>query len=93
MHRLVCRALGGIDSLVFAGGIGENCRDDSCAHLRRSRFLGIALSDERNARNAAVISGDTGRSLVRVIRTDEESVIARSTIQLLEARSARRQHR
>src|ERR1700675_3143087 len=65
-------ALGGLDTLVFAGGIGEN------APLVRTRicdglgFLGIALDRPRNAKNAPLISPDAGRVAVRVIRTDEE---------------------
>ena len=76
-------ALGGIDTLVFAGGIGENSaviRARVCAGLQ---FLGIALDETRNASGAALISQDPGLVAVRVIRTDEESVIARSTIDVL----------
>jgi acetate kinase len=74
-------ALGGVDTLVFAGGIGEN------ASLVRSRicgglgFLGIDLDAAANERNAAVIS--SGAVAVRVIRTDEESVIASATLRVL----------
>ena len=76
-------ALGGLDTLVFAGGIGEN------APLVRARicdglgFLGIELNKARNAENAGVISTDAGRVTVRVIRTDEEQMIARSVCRTL----------
>ena len=76
-------ALGGLDTLVFAGGIGEN------APLVRARicdglgFLGIALSESRNAETAAVISTDASRATVRVIRTDEDLMIARSVCRIL----------
>ena len=76
-------ALGGLDTLVFAGGIGEN------APLVRARicdglgFLGIALNAERNARNASLISTDGGGVAVRVVRTDEELMIARSVMRVL----------
>lgn len=73
-------ALGGVDTLVFAGGIGENApliRERICAGLE---FLGIKLHRGRNARNAALISTDPARVPVRVIRTDEELMIARSII-------------
>jgi len=76
-------ALGGLDTLVFAGGIGENApliRERICDGLG---FLGIELDQKRNAENAPLISSDTGRVKVRVIRTDEEIVIARSVIRLL----------
>jgi acetate kinase len=70
--------LGGLDSLVFAGGIGESAaavRAEVCADLA---FLGVRLDAERNAANAAVISAAGSAVTVRVIRTDEESVIARA---------------
>ncbi|MGD0615505.1 MAG: acetate/propionate family kinase, partial [Verrucomicrobiota bacterium] len=76
-------ALGGLDTLVFAGGIGENApivRARICAGLG---FLGIELDETRNAKTAAVISPDAGRVKVRVIRTDEELMIARSVRRVL----------
>jgi acetate kinase len=69
--------LGGIDTLVFAGGIGENSpviRERICAGLE---FLGIEVDARGNANNAAVISPSGARVAVRVIRTDEEIIIAR----------------
>ena len=76
-------ALGGLDTLVFAGGIGENAppvRERICDGLG---FLGIELDRERNAKNAPLVSSDTVRVKVRVIRTDEELMIARSVAHLL----------
>ena len=76
-------ALGGLDTLVFAGGIGENAplvRGRICDGLG---FLGIELNPKRNAENAPLISTDGGRVAVRVIRTDEEIMIARSVVRLL----------
>ena len=76
-------ALGGLDTLVFAGGIGENAppvRERICDGLG---FLGIELDQECNAKNAPLISSDTGRVKVRVIRTDEELMIARSVSRIL----------
>ena len=76
-------ALGGLDTLVFAGGIGENAppvRERICDGLG---FLGIELDAERNAQNAPLVSSDTVRVKVRVIRTDEELMIARSVAHLL----------
>jgi acetate kinase len=76
-------ALGGLDTLVFAGGIGENAaliRERICGGLA---FLGIDLDQKRNATNASMISTDGGRVAVRVIRTDEEIMIARSVVRLL----------
>ena len=73
-------ALGGLNTLVFAGGIGENAalvRARICAGLN---FLGIELDESRNAETAEVISVPAGRVTVRVIRTDEELMIARSVL-------------
>jgi acetate kinase len=82
-------ALGGVDLLVFAGGIGENSPDIRARICDGLGFLGIGLSAPYNARNADVISGDTGSPVtVRVIRTDEEAVIAQLTAQVLDVRSA-----
>ncbi len=70
--------LGGLDTLVFAGGIGENAppiRARICAGLG---FLGIALDAERNALTTPIISTGAGPVTVRVIRTDEDLMIARS---------------
>ena len=77
-------ALGGLDTLVFAGGIGEKApvvRARICTGLG---FLGIELDASRNEQNADVISTDVGRVKVRVIRTNEELVIARSVCRVLE---------
>ena len=73
-------ALGGLDTLVFAGGIGENAASIRARICDGLEFLGIELHEERNARNAPVISSDASKVAVRVIRTDEESVIAGLTI-------------
>ncbi len=82
-------ALGGLDTLVFAGGIGENAppiRERICDGLG---FLGIELDRTRNAKNAPLISPDAGRVKVRVIRTDEELMIARSVTRVLDLGSIR----
>ena len=71
-------ALGGLDTLVFAGGIGENAPPVRARICEGLGFLGIELDESRNAENAAVISTDASRVTVRVIRTDEEMMIARS---------------
>ena len=76
-------ALGGLDTLVLAGGIGENApiiRARICDGLG---FLGIELEEKRNAANEGVISAAAGPVAVRVIRTDEEQMIARSVCRVL----------
>ena len=70
-------ALGGIDLLVFTGGIGEHApevRAEACVGLGA---LGIELDAEANSRSADVISAPTSRCVVRVIATDEDRVVAR----------------
>jgi acetate kinase len=77
-------ALGGVDTLVFAGGIGESAppvRAEICDGLGH---LGIHLDAARNGAGAALISSDASRVAVRVIRTDEEVVIARAVYRLVE---------
>jgi acetate kinase len=71
-------ALGGLDTLVFAGGIGENAPIVRARICEGLGFLGIALSEPRNSESAAVISTDESRATVRVIRTDEDLMIAQS---------------
>jgi acetate kinase len=76
-------ALGGLDTLVFAGGIGENAPTVRARICDGLGFLGIELEEKRNAANGGVISRDAGRATVRVIRTDEEQMIARSVCRAL----------
>ena len=76
-------ALGGLDTLVFAGGIGENApviRTRICAGLD---FLGIELNQTANTQNALLISPDDARVKVRIIHTDEEREIAKSVARIL----------
>jgi acetate kinase len=76
-------ALGGLDTLVFSAGIGENCPPIRARICDGLGFLGIELNEARNTVNAPLISTATGRVAVRVIRTDEELMIARSVCRLL----------
>jgi acetate kinase len=78
--------LGGLDTLVFSGGIGENSsavRERICAGLG---FLGVRIDRRRNLQDAPVISRAADGVRVRVIRTDEEAVIARSAARVLRLR-------
>lgn len=76
-------ALGGLDTLVFSGGIGENAPRIRARICEGLSFLGIKLNQPRNAKNAPLISTDASQIAVRVIRTDEELMIARSAIRVL----------
>ena len=72
--------IGGLQTLVFSGGIGENAAPIRGEIARGLEHLGIEVDDARNAADAAVISADASACTVRVIRTDEESIIARETL-------------
>ena len=76
-------ALGGLDTLVFAGGIGENAPTVRARICDGLRFLGIELEEERNLANEGVISVTASRVAVRVIRTDEERMIAETVCRVL----------
>ena len=74
--------LGGLDSLVFSGGIGENSPEIRRLACEGLEYLGIALDAGRNSAGDPLISTDASRTRVRVIRTDEETMIAREVIRL-----------
>lgn len=77
-------AMGGVDRVVFTGGIGEHSapvREMICSGLE---YLGLALDPDRNAAHASRISDTSSRVLVQVLPTDEERVIAEHTRDLLE---------
>jgi len=76
-------ALGGLDTLIFTAGIGENSatiRARICAPLG---FLGIRLDQALNERNSSIISRIDSRVTVRVMKTNEELMIARHTRDLV----------
>jgi acetate kinase len=76
-------ALGGLDTLVFAGGIGENAPAVRARICDGLGFLGIGIDEKRNAANEGVISAAASRVVVRVIRTDEERMIAKTVCRVL----------
>jgi acetate kinase len=76
-------ALGGVDALVFAGGIGENSPTVRARICDGLGFLGIEIDPDRNAGRAGPISREGAPVKVRVIPTDEEIVIAKSAARLL----------
>jgi acetate kinase len=75
--------LGGLETLVFAGGIGENAGEVRARICSGLGFLGVELDEARNAANAPVISTEASPATVRVIRTDEELMIARAVYRIL----------
>ena len=82
-------ALGGVDTLVFSGGIGERAPAVRARVCDGLQFLGIELDEERNAASEGVISVTAGRVPVRVIRTDEERMIAKTVRRVLQLGSDR----
>jgi acetate kinase len=76
-------ALGGLDTLVFSGGIGENAPPVRARICDGLKFLGIDLDKRRNTKSEGVISTDAARVAVRVIHTDEELMIAKTVCRVL----------
>jgi acetate kinase len=73
-------ALGGLDAVVFTGGIGEHAALVRAKICRDSAWLGIAINEEANQANTLQISTDASKVSVWVIPTDEEQMIARHTL-------------
>jgi acetate kinase len=78
-------ALGGLDTLVFAGGIGEHAAPVRARICEGLEFLGIKLDKSHNAAQADVISAKSSRIAVRIIHTDEELMIAKSVCRIIAA--------
>ena len=76
-------ALGGLDALVFTGGIGEHAAPIRGEICERLQHLGIVLDEARNDRSEAVISKDDSPCTVRVVATDEQRTIARHARRVL----------
>jgi len=86
MHKWIgafAAVLGGLDTLVFAGGIGENSLEVRSRICNGLGFLGIEIEEKRNKANSTVISTNNGQATVRVIHTDEEWMIAKSVCRIL----------
>jgi len=85
-RKWICAFTGtleGLDALIFSGGIGENSwqvRERICTGLG---FLGLELDAQANAAGADVISSEKSKVTVRMIRTDEESIIAQTVLRIL----------
>lgn len=76
-------ALGGIDTLVFSGGIGENAAEVRGRCCNGLEFFGIEIDSDKNVAGADVISKTNARVKVRVMRTDEELMIAKTVCRVL----------
>ena len=76
--------IGGLDTLVLSGGIGENSAPVRARILRGLEHLGVHLDDQRNGAGAPVISTDGSACTVRVLHTNEEAIIVRETLRALQ---------
>jgi acetate kinase len=76
-------ALGGLDALVFTGGIGEHDAETRAAIVEQCGWLGARLDDERNEAGEGRISGAASSVDVWVVPTDEERMMARHTLRVL----------
>ncbi|HOE66089.1 MAG TPA: acetate kinase [Candidatus Hydrogenedentes bacterium] len=75
--------MNGVDAIVFTGGIGERGAEMRSRILKQAGYLGVAIDEEKNARNERDISQDHATVRVLVIPTDEELMIARETARLV----------
>jgi acetate kinase len=80
--------LGGLDTLIFTGGIGENAPSIRWRICEDMEFVGIRLDPVRNDANAPIISREKSGATVRVMKTNEELMIARHTYELLHGKTA-----
>jgi acetate kinase len=76
-------ALGGLNTLVFTGGMGENAPKIRARICEGLEFLGVTIDGARNQEGARLISADNGSVGVHVIHTDEAATIARQTARLM----------
>lgn len=76
-------AMGGLDAVVFTGGIGENDPATRREATQGLGFLGIELDDGRNERGDTVISAEGSSVTLLVVRTDEEAMIAEKAVGVL----------
>lgn len=78
-------AMGGLDALVFTGGIGENCVPVRARVCEKLQFFGLELDDEKNTtlRGPADISKPSGSARILLVPTNEERMIARETAEVV----------
>jgi acetate kinase len=86
---MLAAALGGLDAFVFTAGIGENSATIRGRIAEKLTWLGVAFDAAANAARESLISRPESRVAVYVVPTDEELMIARHTLALLQKRSAR----
>lgn len=82
-------SLGGIDWLIFTGGIGANSPEIRARICRGLSYLGLEIDADRNAAGERVVSADASAVLIEAFKTDEELVIARHVRDLLDTASGK----
>lgn len=82
--------MGGVDAISFSGGIGENSWQTRAAVCRNLAAFGVELDEDANraARTAATISTGSSKVPVLIVPADEESIVARDTVDLVQRRAA-----
>jgi acetate kinase len=75
--------MGGVDAIIFTGGIGQNDAATRAEVTEGCRWLGLELDRGQNERGSARISTDASRVSAWVVRTDEEQMVARHTAMVL----------
>ena len=77
--------MGGLDVIVFTAGVGENSDQNRKGILEGLEFMGVELDEERNKINGVLheISKDSSKVKVYVVPTNEELMIAKETVDLL----------
>lgn len=76
-------ALGGLDALVFTGGIGERAARSRAAICDGLEWMGIELDADRNVESETTISTDTSRAKILIVPTNEEIIVAREAVQVI----------
>ncbi|ENC9773950.1 TPA: acetate/propionate family kinase [Citrobacter koseri] len=74
--------MGGLDALIFTGGIGENSARARAAVCHNLHFLGLSIDEEKNLRNATFIQAENAVVKVAVINTNEELMIAQDVMRI-----------
>lgn len=74
--------MGGLDALIFTGGIGENSAPARSMVCHNLHFIGLALDETRNNQGAAFIQGDQSLVKVAIVNTNEELMIARDVMRI-----------
>lgn len=82
-------AMGGVDAIIFTGGIGENAINARKEMVSDLAFMGVELDEDKNniRGKEAIVSKDSSTCKIMVIPTDEELVIAQDTMQILDSLS------